>query len=120
MPNWSAITSSFLALDQQHQLGELASSLAHLKSWVQSSDSHQVVPVVLEESLLYLSLIQQNTQINHGELNQLQLVLQGWQRNWDNIKSQSSQTANIADVASSWSQRVLDMSGLLSSQSISA
>jgi len=120
MPNWSAIKVSFLALDQSHQLGELASSLAHLKSWVQSSDCHQVVPVVLEESLFYLSLIQQNTQINHRELNQLQLVLQDWQRDWDNIKSQSSQTANIADVAYGWSQRVLDLSGLLSSQSMSA
>ncbi|MBD2255683.1 hypothetical protein [Nostoc parmelioides] len=120
MPNWSAIKASFLALDQPHQLGELASSLAHLKSWVQSSDCHQVVPVVLDESLLYLSLIQQNTQIYDGELNQLQLVLQDWQRNWDNIKSQSSQTANIADVASGWSGRVLDLSGLLSSQSMSA
>lgn len=120
MPNWSAIKASFLALDQPHQLGELASSLAHLKSWVQSNDCHQVVPVVLEESLLYLSFIQQNTQINHGELNQLQDVLQDWQRNWDNIKSQSIQTTNIADVASHWSERVLDMSGLLSSQSISA
>ncbi|WP_414546580.1 hypothetical protein [Nostoc sp. CCY0012] len=120
MPNWSAIEASFLALDQPHRLGELASSLAHLKSWVQSSDCYPVVPVVLEESLLYLSLIQQNTQINHGELNQLHDVLQDWQRNWDNIKSQSNQTTNIADVASNWSERILEMSGLLSSQSISA
>jgi hypothetical protein len=52
MPNWSAIKASFLALDQQHQLGELASSLAHLKSWVQSSDFHQVVPVVLEAPVI--------------------------------------------------------------------
>lgn len=117
MPNWSAIKASFLALDQPHQLGELASSLAHLKSWVQSSDSHQVVPVVLDESLLYLSLIQQNTQIYNGELNQLQFVLQDWQRNWDNIQSLCSQTTKIADVASGWSERILDLSGLLSSQS---
>jgi hypothetical protein len=107
MPNWSAIEASFLALDQPHRLGELASSLAHLKSWVQSSDCSPVVPVVLEESLLYLSLIQQNTQINHGELNQLHDVLKDWQRNWDNIKSQSSQRVNIADVASNWSERIL-------------
>ncbi|ABA24995.1 conserved hypothetical protein (plasmid) [Trichormus variabilis ATCC 29413] len=120
MPNWSSIKASFLALDQPHQLGELASSLAHLKSWVQSSDCQQVVPVVLEESLLYLSLIQQNTQVYHKELNQLQDILQGWQRNWDNIKSQSSQTANITNVASGWSERILDMSGLLKSESMSA
>ncbi|MBN3926706.1 hypothetical protein [Nostoc sp. NMS4] len=33
MPNWSAIEASFLHLTQPQQLGELASSLAHLKSW---------------------------------------------------------------------------------------
>ncbi|WP_335030240.1 hypothetical protein [Nostoc sp.] len=115
MPNWSAIEASFLHLTQPQQLGELASSLAHLKSWVQSSDCNQVIPVLLHESLLYLSLIQQNSEIYNVELNQLQDLLQDWQRNWDNIKEQSSQRVSIADVASNWSERVLNMSGLLSS-----
>ncbi|MHC5771784.1 MAG: hypothetical protein ACYTXI_40945, partial [Nostoc sp.] len=102
-------------LTQPQQLGELASSLAHLKSWVQSSDCNQVIPVLLDESLLYLSLIQQNSEIYNVELNQLQDLLQDWQRNWDTIKEQSSQRVSIADVASNWSERVLNMSGLLSS-----
>jgi len=108
MPNWSAIEASFLPLSQPQQLGELASSLARLKSWVQSSDCHQVVLVLLEESLLYLSLIQQNSEINNVELNQLQNVLQDWQRNWDSIKDKPTQIANIADVASNWSVQILD------------
>lgn len=115
MPNWSAIEANFLHLTQPQQLGELASSLAHLKSWVQSSDCNQVIPVLLDESLLYLSLIQQNSEIYNVELNQLQDLLQDWQRNWDTIKEQSSQRVSIADVASNWSERVLNMSGLLSS-----
>ncbi|MBD2453139.1 hypothetical protein H6G80_03495 [Nostoc sp. FACHB-87] len=45
MPNWNAIKASFLHLTQPQQLGELASSLAHLKSWIQSSDFNQVIPV---------------------------------------------------------------------------
>lgn len=115
MPNWSAIEASFLHLTQPQQLGELASSLAHLKSWVHGSDCNQVIPVLLHESLLYLSLIQQNSEIYNVELNQLQDLLQDWQRNWDTIKEQSRQRVSIADVASNWSERVLNMSGLLSS-----
>jgi hypothetical protein len=33
MPNWDSIEQSFLSLSRQKQLGELASSLARLKSW---------------------------------------------------------------------------------------
>ncbi|MBD2471409.1 hypothetical protein [Nostoc sp. FACHB-145] len=120
MPNWRIIEASFLHLTQPQQLGELAACLARLKSWVQNSAKREIVPVLLEESLLYLSLIQQNSEINHVELNQLQDTLQNWKLNWVSICDESTQTANITDVASTWSERVLAMSGLLTSQSMSA
>jgi hypothetical protein len=117
MPNWSAIEASFLHLTQPQKLGELAACLARLNSWVQNRANRQIVPVLLEESLLYLSLIQQDSEINL-ELKQLQDLLQNWKQNWVNIIDNSSQTANIAGVASTWSQRILAMSGLLTSESI--
>ncbi|QIR37139.1 hypothetical protein HCG51_10655 [Tolypothrix sp. PCC 7910] len=120
MPNWSAIEASFLHLTQPQQLRELAACLARLKSWVKNSAKGEIVPVLLEESLLYLSLIQQNSEVNNVELNQLIEVLQDWKLNWVNTWSESTQSANMADCASTWSVRVLDMSGLLTNQSISA
>ncbi|MBE9035658.1 hypothetical protein [aff. Roholtiella sp. LEGE 12411] len=119
MPNWSTIEANFSQIPHAQQLGELASSLARLKSWLHNSANREVVPVLLEEGLLYLSLIQGESQIN-SELDQLQGLLQDWKRNWVNIWGNSTETANIADVASAWSKKVLGMSGLLTSQSMSA
>ncbi|MEH2362594.1 hypothetical protein [Nostoc sp.] len=45
------------------------------------------------------------------ELNQLQDLLQNWINVWD----KSMEITDIASVASTWSQRVLEMSGLLAS-----
>ncbi len=54
MANWSAIEASFLRQSHPQQLGELASSLARLKSWSQKNASREIVPVLLEENLLYV------------------------------------------------------------------
>lgn len=121
IPNWSAIEASFLHLTPRQQLKELAACLARLKSWVQNSvDRREVVSVLLEESLLYLFLIQLNSELNNVELYQLQDLLEDWKQNWVNSWDNPSQIANIADVASSWSVRVLDMCGLLEPEFISA
>ncbi|MEH2252113.1 hypothetical protein [Nostoc sp.] len=110
---------SFLHQPHAQQLGELAASLARLKSWLQKSASQEVVPVLLSESLLYLSLLQRESQIN-SELDQLQGLLQHCQQNWINSWANSTETANIADIVPTWSQRVLAMSSVLTSESMSA
>jgi hypothetical protein len=119
MPNWSAIEASFLNLPHAQQLGELAATLTRLNSWSQKSTSQEIVPILLDESLLYLSLLHRESQINN-ELDQLQGLLQDWKLNWVNIWSNSTETSNIADIASAWSEQVLGMSGLLTSESMSA
>ncbi|MBC6432805.1 hypothetical protein FM036_19455 [Nostoc sp. HG1] len=116
MPNWSAIEASFLRQPHAQQLGELAASLARLNSWSQKSAIRELVPILLSESLLYVSLIQQKSEINNVELNQLQDLLQNWINVWD----KSMEITDITSVASTWSQRVLEMSGLLASESMSA
>ena len=83
MPNWSAIEASFLRQSHAQQLGELAASLARLNSWSQKSAIRELVPILLSESLLYVSLIQQKSEINNVELNQLQDLLQNWINVWD-------------------------------------
>ncbi|WP_414623832.1 hypothetical protein [Calothrix sp. CCY 0018] len=109
MPNWSAIEASFLNQPIPQQLGELAASLARLKSWSQKNASHEIVPVLLEESLLYVNLLQKQNHPHHVELTQLQKLLQEWVNKINN----STEIVNLAAVAANWSERVLDMSGLL-------
>ena len=111
MANWRAIEASFLRQSHSQQLGELASSLARLKSWSQKKASREIVPVLLEENLLYVRLIQQQSDI--AQLSQIEDLLVGWQQNWSSICDLPTEVANLASVAAAWSDRVLDMSGLL-------
>jgi hypothetical protein len=111
MANWSAIEASFLRQSYPQQLGELASSLARLKSWSQKKASREIVPVLLEENLLYVRLIQEHNNI--APLSQIQDLLIEWQQNWSSICSNPTEVANLASVAAEASDRVLDMSGLL-------
>jgi hypothetical protein len=90
-------------------LGELAASLARLKSWSQKNANREIVPVLLQENLLYVKLLQKQSHTNNIELTQLQELLQGWV----NQGSKSTEVANLAEISAIWSQRVLDMSGLL-------
>ena len=109
MPNWNAIEASFLNQPMPQQLGELAASLARLKSWSQKNASGEIVPVLLKESLLYVNLLQKQSHPHRVELAQLQELLQGWVNQGDKL----TEVANIASIAATWSARVLDMSGLL-------
>jgi hypothetical protein len=109
MPNWNAIEASFLNQSYSQQLGELAASLARLKSWSQKNASRETVPVLLSESLLYVNLLQQQNHSHCVELTQLQELLQGW---IDQVNN-STEIVNLAPIAATWSERVLNMSGLL-------
>ena len=109
-PNWNAIEVSFLNQSYPQQLGELAASLARLKSWCQKNASREIVPVLLEENLLYVNLLQKQSHANKVELTQLQELLQGWVNQGDKL----TEVANLASISANWSQRVLEMSGLLS------
>jgi len=109
MPKWKAIETSFLNQSYSQQLGELAASLARLKSWSQKNASREIVPVLLQENLLYVKLLQKQSHTNNVELTQLQELLQGWV----NQGGKSTEVVNLAEISAIWSQRVLDMSGLL-------
>ena len=89
----------------------MAASLARLKSWSQKSASREIVPVLLEENLLYVRLIQEQNYI--AQLSQIQDQLIEWQRDWSSICDRSTEVANLATVAAAWPEWVLDMSGLL-------
>jgi len=54
-------------------------------------------------------LLQKQSHTNNVELTQLQELLQGWV----NQGGKSTEVANLAEISAIWSQRVLDMSGLL-------
>ncbi|NJN11531.1 MAG: hypothetical protein HC815_27575 [Richelia sp. RM1_1_1] len=104
MPNWNAIETSFSNQPMPQQFGELAASLARLKSWSQKNASSEIVPLLLKESLLYINLLQKQNHPHHVELTQLQKLLQEWINQGNTV---------VINIAATWSERVLNMSGLL-------
>lgn len=112
MPDWASIEKSFLRISRQQQLGELASSLSRFKGWALAGKANsEVASVVLDESILYVSLIQKYCSI--AELTELQKQLLSWREEWTNWSENETELNEVSKLSASWSDRVLDMSGLL-------
>jgi len=117
MPNWSSIKAGFLKQSYPRQLGELASCLARIKAWCSDIESAKLcVPVVLSESLFYLSLLIE-ADGRTPEFTQLEQLLLSWQQNWAVIITQPTKVAIVRTTSATWSDCILDMSGLLTTES---
>ena len=112
MPDWTSIEKSFLRINRQRQLGELASSLSRLKGWLLTGKANrEVASVILDESILYVSLIQKESLI--AELTELEKQLLSWRTSWSSICLKETEINNVSLMSANWSERVLDISGLL-------
>ncbi|BAZ09869.1 hypothetical protein NIES4071_16830 [Calothrix sp. NIES-4071] len=112
MPNWNLIEEGFLKLTHQMQLGELASCLARIKAWSLTGVlNREVVSIILDEAILYTSLLERENPTT--ELAQLQQLLQDWRHSWLTISVSDADILNISAKSAAWSDRLLDMSGLL-------
>lgn len=112
MPDWTSIEKSFLRISRQRQLGELASSLSRFKAWALAGQANrEVASVVLDESILYVSLLQKESFI--PELSELHSTLLSWRHNWSTITEQEASLIEVTEISVTWSEKVLDMSGLL-------
>ncbi|BDA71652.1 hypothetical protein CAL7716_058180 [Calothrix sp. PCC 7716] len=110
MPDWNLIEKSFLRLSRQKQLGELASGLSRFKGWLLlGSVNHEVASVILDESILYVSLLQQE----NAEFNELHKQLLSWRHNWLTITGLEAELLKVAETSATWTDKVLSMSGLL-------
>jgi hypothetical protein len=114
MPNWTSIEAGFLKQTRSMQLGELASCLSRIKAWCFDTESaRQGVPVILNESLLYLSVLREYEELNTPDFIELHQLLLSWQQRWSIIVSQPAELASVSATSASWSDRILNMSGLL-------
>jgi hypothetical protein len=112
MPDWASIEKSFSRISHQQQIGELASSLSRFKGWLLKGKANsEVASVILDESILYTSLIQKESLI--AELAELQKQLLSWRASFSSLYEQETELNNVSQISASWSDRLLDMSGLL-------
>jgi hypothetical protein len=121
MKDWSVTQKRFLQAEIPFRLGEIAANLARIKSFSNNELNREAVVSLIEESKFFIEWTAIDAGIDKAaELVELQVQLAGWQLNWANIWADDTQRVTVAQEAKVWSDRVLEMSGLLSDVATSA
>jgi hypothetical protein len=114
MRDWNALKSRYLQDELPVRLGNLASNLARIKSRCQNAAHSELIESLLQESKLFIEWTAADTEIEiAAELVELQVQLACWQYSWAEIRSDIQQRMKVGEQVKIWSEKVLDMSGLL-------
>ena len=114
MKDWTDIRNRYLLDDLPVRLGGLAANLMRIKSFSEHASGKAAVESLLEESKYFIEWTAGDTEIGTAaELVELQVQLALWQLNLPRIWSVKTKRAEIAANVGGWSQRVLELSGLL-------
>jgi hypothetical protein len=114
MRDWPAIRERYLRDDVPVRLGGLAANLSRIKSFAAHEAGREAVEGLIDESKFFIEWTAAQTESQTAAaLVELQLLLARWQCNWGRIWADPAQRSQIAEQSSAWSNRVLNMSGLL-------
>ncbi|NET17385.1 MAG: hypothetical protein F6K08_33495 [Okeania sp. SIO1H6] len=114
MKNWKRMKERYLRDKIPTRLGNLASNLARIKSHCQSTANQELVENLLKESEFFIEWTAPDTEVEvAAELVDLQVTLARWQYNWVSIWNDSELRSEVSHKANIWSERLLNMSGLL-------
>lgn len=106
---------SFQSEDIPHRLGHIASNLARVRSFCNSTFKKGVEVVIMETEWFIEWVAAEIEPEQAEELVNIQVQLARWRINLDNIFSSELRLTETAEQAEIYSQIVLDMSGLLDS-----
>ena len=114
MNDLSEIRSRYLRDELPIRLGNLASNLAHISSYAKGGKNPNAVERLLRESRYFIEWTAAETAIDTAaELVEMQVQLAWWYDHWPEEQAKPVQLAKITQQARAWSERVLDLSGLL-------
>jgi len=114
MKDWTTIQERYLQDALDIRLGGIAANLSRVKSFAAHDANQAAVASLLEESKFFIEWTAGEADVDTAaELVELQVQLSLWQREWDKIWQDSAQRRQIATASGKWSQRVLELSGLL-------
>lgn len=114
MRDMTAIRERYLRDGLPIRLGGLAANLARMKSFSALSQAREAVEGLIEESKFFIEWAAPEAELEtQVELVQLQLQLSIWQASWNELWDNPESRQTVSTSADQWSQRVLDMSGLL-------
>jgi len=104
----------FLRDPLPRRLGGLAATLGRISSAARRSDDPAVVRGLLEEAKYYIEWTAAETEPETAaELVSMQTLITLWEKSWENAFQNISQRTLLSVQAKQWSERTLDMSGLL-------
>lgn len=114
MRDYTKIRTRYLRDALPIRLGGLAANLARIKSASTHQANVDAVSSMIDESKYFIEWTAAEAEAEvAAELVQLQLQLARWQRKWPSIWADATQRLAMAETAKHWSERVLDLSGLL-------
>jgi hypothetical protein len=114
MKDWIAIRERYLRDKLPIRLGGLAANLSRIKSFASHAANREAVESLLEESKFFIEWTAPEAAIDiAAELVELQIQLAWWQRRWANIWDDPALRQEVAEQSSTWSKRLLALSGLL-------
>jgi len=114
MKDWTRIQTRYLQDELPIRLGGIAANLSRVKSFASHDANREVVFSLIEESKFFIEWTASKADLDvAAELIELQIQLSLWQRAWDKIWPDKTQRQQVASTSNEWSQRVLELSGLL-------
>jgi hypothetical protein len=104
----------FQSENTSNRLGHIASNLARLRTFCETAYP-QAVESVADETMCFIEWTAAEIEPEYAEeLVNIQVQIARWKLKFDSIWADESERKNMSEQASTWSKRVLDMSGLLS------
>ncbi len=96
------------------RLGHIASNLARIRSFSNIGYQEAVISVISETKWFIEWTAAEIEPEQTEELVNIQVQLAMWELTWDDMWSDEKARSQVVEQSGIWSQRVLDMSGLLS------
>jgi hypothetical protein len=96
-----------------NRLGHIASNLARVRTFCRADYEKGVLAVIAETKDFIEWTAAEIEPEQAEELVNIQVQLALWEITWDNIWSDKKMREELAQTTETWSERVLDMSGLL-------
>lgn len=114
MRDWQKLRARYLRDQVPVRLGGVAANLARINSFSSHQDQAGFVELMIDESKHFIewTTLDAKPEIQ-SELVELQIQLAVWQRNWSLLWADPDRRYAVARLAAKWSDRVLEMSGLL-------
>jgi hypothetical protein len=121
MTDFARLRTRFLRDPLPGRLGALAADLGRLSSTATHPAHNRVVETLLEQARRFVEWTAAETSLSTAaELVDLQLILTAWLHAWPEAQASGPLRAALAAEAGHWSDRVLELSGLLDEDAAAA